>query len=78
MQKIGAISKSPNHYQQLSTIAFAICVSIKYGIIDYLWQRYVKNSNIIQKKCTATELSTPPESKTAMFILFLLNHMTNK
>lgn len=35
MQKIGAISKSPNRYQQLSTIAFAICVSVRYGIIDY-------------------------------------------
>ncbi len=40
MQKIGAISMSPNRYQQLSTIAFAICVSIRYGIIDYLLQRY--------------------------------------
>ncbi|NPD55445.1 hypothetical protein [Prevotella sp. PTAC] len=42
MQKIGAISKSPNRYQQLSIIAFAICVSIIYGIIDYSPQRYVK------------------------------------
>ena len=42
MQKIGAISKLPNRYQQLSTIAFAICVSIRYGIIDYPWQRYNK------------------------------------
>ena len=30
-----SISKSPNRYQQRSTIALAICVSIKYGIIDY-------------------------------------------
>lgn len=35
MQKIGAIPKSPNRYQQLSIIAFAICVLIRYGIIDY-------------------------------------------
>lgn len=35
MQKIGAISKSPKRYQQLSTIAFAICVSVRCGIIDY-------------------------------------------
>ena len=40
MQKIGAISKLPNRYQQLSIIAFAICVSIRYGIIDYPLQRY--------------------------------------
>ena len=39
MQKIGAISKSPNRYQQLSTIAFSVCVSIRYGIIDYPVQR---------------------------------------
>ncbi len=43
MQKIGAISKSPNRYQQLSIIAFAICVSIRYGIIDYRVQRYNPN-----------------------------------
>ena len=42
MQKIGAISKSPNRYQQLSIIAFAICVSVRYGIIDYPVQRYIK------------------------------------
>ncbi len=40
MQRIGAILKSPNRYQQLSTIAFAICVSIRYGIIDYPRQIY--------------------------------------
>ena len=39
MQKIGAIPKSPNRYQQLYSIAFAICVSVRYGIIDYPWQR---------------------------------------
>lgn len=43
MQKIGAILKSPNRYQQLSTIAFAICVSIRYGIIDYSVQKYELN-----------------------------------
>jgi hypothetical protein len=41
MPEIGAISKLPNHYQQHSIIAFAICVSIRYGIIDYLEQRYL-------------------------------------
>ena len=40
MQKISAVPKSPNRYQQLSIIAFAICVSIRYGIIDYPLQRY--------------------------------------
>ena len=45
MQKIGAISKSPNRYQQLSIIAFAICVSIRYGIIDYPLQRYENLNN---------------------------------
>jgi len=35
MQKISATPLSPNRYQQLSTIVFAICVSIRYGIIDY-------------------------------------------
>ncbi len=35
MQWIGAILKSPNRYQQPSTVAFAICVSVRYGIIDY-------------------------------------------
>jgi hypothetical protein len=39
MQKIGAIPMSPNRYQQLTTIAFAICESIRYGIIDYPAQR---------------------------------------
>lgn len=47
MQKIGAISKSPNRYQQLSTIAFAICVSVRYGIIDY-------GAKIVKKKRTQT------------------------
>ena len=37
-----AISKSPNRYQPLSAITFAICVSIRYGIIDYPRQRKVK------------------------------------
>ncbi len=32
--------KVPNRYQQLSIIAFAICVSIRYGTIDYRRQRY--------------------------------------
>ena len=42
MQKIGANSKFPNRYQQLSIIAFAICVSIRYGIIDYPFAKIVK------------------------------------
>ena len=53
MQKIGAIPKSPNRYQQLSIIAFAICVSIRYGIIDYPLQRYethITNAKKLQKK----------------------------
>jgi hypothetical protein len=50
MQKIGATPKSPNRYQQLSIIAFAICVSIRYGIFDYPAQRYVNYSLIWQTK----------------------------
>ena len=41
-----AIFKSPNRYQRLSIIAFAICASIRYGIIDYPMQRYGKAANI--------------------------------
>jgi hypothetical protein len=49
MQRIGAIPKSPNRYQQLSIIAFAICVSVRYGIIDYPTQRYGKETKVSAK-----------------------------
>ena len=52
MQKIGVISKLPNRYQQLSIIAFAICVSIRYGIIDYRRQRYNKRTKVAPKSST--------------------------
>lgn len=42
MQKIGTMPLSPNRYQQLFTNAFAIYVSIRYGIFDYPPQRYYK------------------------------------
>jgi len=49
MQKIGAIPMSPNRYQQLTTIAFAICESIRYGIIDYPAQRqpFLQNAKYV-------------------------------
>ena len=46
MQKIGAIPKSPNRYQRHSIISFAICVSIRYGIIDYPLQLYISKFRI--------------------------------